>query len=152
MDIKVKELIDKAQERYLKANELDALDNYVRSLPTRLQLYRNLRDREIPIMQAVADQVVGELPDDQTANIEKGIKNLALVMRFCSMGMLLNDENFLKERLLGWLEQVMSQPSMRRVNESLYKNLNQVLRQELSAEQMALMQPLITAVQVTLIY
>jgi hypothetical protein len=27
MDIKVKELIDKAQERYLKANELDALDN-----------------------------------------------------------------------------------------------------------------------------
>jgi hypothetical protein len=74
------------------------------------------------------------------------------VLRYCAMGMLLNDENFLKERLLGWLEQVMSQPSMRRVNESLYKNLNQVLRQELSAEQMNLMQPLITAAQVTLIY
>jgi hypothetical protein len=152
MDVKVKELIDKAQERYLKANELDALDVYVRSLPVRLQLYRHLRDREIPIMQAVADQVVAELADDQTANIEKGIKNLALVLRYCAMGMLLNDENFLKERLLGWLEQVMSQPSMRRVNESLYKNLNQVLRQELSAEQMNLLQPLITAAQVTLIY
>ncbi|AFY69151.1 hypothetical protein Pse7367_0851 [Thalassoporum mexicanum PCC 7367] len=152
MDAKVKELIDRAQERYLKANELDALDRYVQSLPTRLQLYRQLRDREIPIMQAVADRVVEDLPSDETPNIEKGIRNLALVMRYCAMGMLLNDEGFLKERLLGWLEQVMSQPSMRKVNDSLYKNLNQVLRQELNADQLALMQPLITAAQVTLIY
>jgi hypothetical protein len=152
MDANIKDLIDKAQERYLKANELDALDQYVRSLPARLQLYRHMRDREIPIIQAVADRVVEDLPNDETANIEKGIRNLALVTRYCAMGMLLNDEGFLKERLLGWLEQVMAQPDMRRVNESLYKNLNQVLRQELSAAQLELMQPLITAAQVTLIY
>jgi len=152
MDAKIKDLIEQAQERYLKSDELVLLDDYVKSLPERLTLYKLLRDREIEILQKVADRAETELSKTDTAEIESGIKNLILVMRYCAMGMLLNDENFLKQRLLRWLEQIMALKEMRQINDVLYKLLNQILRQELSTHQLSLIQPLITTAQVTLIY
>ncbi|CAN1213376.1 hypothetical protein TUMEXPCC7403_24435 [Tumidithrix helvetica PCC 7403] len=152
MSSQVQDLIDQANERYLGTEEIGLLQSYVTSLPERLALYKLLRDRELEILQAVADRVEEEMPKQDTADLERGIKNLVLVMRYCAMSMLLNDENFLKQKLLGWLEQIMSAHDLRRLNETLYKSLNQVLKKELSASQLALVQPLITAAQVTLIY
>jgi len=152
MTPKIQELISQAQDRYLASDELGLMESYVSSLPDRLKLYKQIRDREINILQAVADQVQTELPSVTDEELETGIKNLILVMRYSSMAMLLNDENFLKQRLLNWLEGIMSMRDMRRLNETLYKLLNQGLRQQLSPAQLALIQPLITAAQVTLIY
>jgi hypothetical protein len=149
---KIQELINQAQDRYLAADELGLMEEYVSSLPDRLKLYKQIRDREIDILQAVADRVPTELPNVAVEELETGIKNLVLVLRYSSMAMLLNDENFLKERLLNWLEGIMSMRDMRRLNETLYKLLNQGLRQQFSPNQLALIQPLITAAQVTLIY
>lgn len=149
---KIQELINQAQDRYLASDELGLMEGYVTSLPERLKLYKVIRDREIEFLQAVADQVPSELPSVTDEDLEVGVKNLILVLRYCSMAMLLNDENFLKERLLTWLEGIMSMRDMRRLNETLYKLLNQVLRQHISPSQLALIQPLITTAQVTLIY
>ncbi len=149
---KIQELINQAQDRYLATDELGLMESYVSSLPDRLKLYKLIRDREIDILQAVADQVSAELPNVTDEELEVGIKNLILVLRYCSMAMLLNDDSFLKERLLNWLEGIMSMRDMRRLNETLYKLLNQGLRQQLSPSQLALLQPLITTAQVTLIY
>ncbi|MFM7602823.1 MAG: hypothetical protein ACKO7R_16770 [Pseudanabaena sp.] len=149
---KIQELINQAQDRYLAADELGLMENYISSLPDRLKLYKLIRDREIDLLQAVANQVPAELPNVTDADLETGIRNLILVLRYSSMAMLLNDENFLKQRLLNWLEGIMSMRDMRRLNEALYKLLNQGLRQHFSPAQLALIQPLITAAQVTLIY
>ena len=149
---KIQELINQAQDRYLSTDELGLMESYISSLPDRLKLYKLIRDREIDLLQAVADQVPAELPNVTDADLETGIKNLILVLRYSSMAMLLNDENFLKQRLLNWLEGIMSMRDMRRLNETLYKLLNQGLRQQFSPPQLALIQPLITAAQVTLIY
>jgi hypothetical protein len=149
---KIQELLNQAQDRYLATDELGLMENYVSSLPDRLKLYKLIRDREIDLLQTVADQVPTELPNVTDEDLETGIKNLILVLRYSSMAMLLNDENFLKQRLLNWLEGIMSMRDMRRLNETLYKLLNQVLRQQFSPAQIALIQPLITAAQVTLIY
>ena len=149
---KIQELISQAQDRYLVTDELDLMESYISSLPDRLKLYKLIRDREINILQEVADQVPKEMPNVTVEDLEMGIKNLILVLRYCSMAMLLNDQNFLKQRLLNWLEGIMSMRDMRRLNETLYKLLNQGLRQHFSPTQLAMFQPLITAAQVTLIY
>ncbi len=149
---KIEELINQAQDRYLASDELGLMESYISSLPDRLKLYKIIRDREIDVLQAVADQVSTELPSVTDEDLETGIKNLILVLRYSSMAMLLNDENFLKQRLLNWLEGIMSMHDMRRLNETLYKLLNQKLREQFSPSQLALIQPLITAAQVTLIY
>jgi hypothetical protein len=149
---KIQELINQAQDRYLASDELGLMESYISSLPDRLKLYRLIRDRELDILQAVADQVQTELPNVTDDELEAGVKNLILVLRYSSMAMLLNDENFLKQRLLNWLEGIMSMRDMRRLNETLYKLLNQRLKTQFSPTQIALIQPLITAAQVTLIY
>lgn len=149
---KIQELINQAQDRYLASDELGLMEGYISSLPDRLKLYKQIRDREIDILQSVADQVPTELPNVTDEELESGIKNLILVLRYSSMAMLLNDENFLKQRLLNWLEGIMSMRDMRRLNETLYKLLNQGLKKQFSSTQLTLIQPLITAAQVTLIY
>jgi hypothetical protein len=149
---KIQELINQAQDRYLVSDELGLMESYISSLPDRLKLYKLIRDREIDILQAVADQVSTELPNVTDEELESGVKNLILVLRYSSMAMLLNDENFLKQRLLNWLEGIMSMRDMRRLNEALYKLLNQGLKKQFSPAQLTLIQPLITAAQVTLIY
>lgn len=149
---KIQELINQAQDRYLALDELRLIESYVSSLPDRLTLYKLIRDREIDILQSVADQVPTELPNVTLEDLELGIKNLVLVLRYSSMAMLLNDENFLKERLLNWLAGIMSMRDLRRLNDTLYKLLNQALKQQFSRSQLALIQPLITTAQVTLIY
>ena len=149
---KIQELINQAQDRYLALDELRLIESYVSSLPDRLNLYKLIRDREIDILQSVADQVPTELPNVTLEDLELGIKNLVLVLRYSSMAMLLNDENFLKERLLNWLEGIMSMRDLRWLNDTLYKLLNQILKQQFSPSQLALIQPLITTAQVTLIY
>jgi methanogenic corrinoid protein MtbC1 len=152
MNIEIEELIERAQDRYLEAEELDALEAYVQSLPERIELYKLLRDREVDIMQAVAERTEAELPKVAEEDLERGIKNLLLVVRYCAMGMLLNNEEFIQIRLLKWLEQIVSQFDMRNLNETLYKSLNQVLKEELSDEQLGLIQTTITSAQVNLIY
>ncbi|MDX2257104.1 MAG: hypothetical protein NW214_16455 [Pseudanabaenaceae cyanobacterium bins.39] len=149
---KIQDLINQAQDRYLAADEIHLMESYISSLPNRLSLYKLIRDREIDILQEVADQVPKELPNVTVEELETGIKNLILVLRYCSMAMLLNDEGFLKERLLDWLEGIMSMRDMRRLNEVLYKLLNQGLSKQFSPSQISLIQPLITSAQVTLIY
>jgi len=149
---KIQEMIDKAQDRYLAADELKLLEEYVQSLPERLTLYRMIRDREVDLLQIVADRVPQELPNVQDNDIEIAIKDLILVLRYAAMAMLMNDESFLKERLLKWLGELSGMRDLRRLNEALYKLLQQVLKENLSATQIALIQPLITTAQVAVIY
>jgi hypothetical protein len=151
MSSQIQELIYQASERYLGTDEVGLLQAYVTSLPERLALYKLLRDREVNILQAIADQVQQDLPNAEVGDVERGIKNLVLVMRYSAMAMLLNDENHLKQRLLGWLEQVMASYDLRQLNELFYKLLNQTLRKELSDKQVALIQPLISQAQVALV-
>lgn len=152
MNTEITELVEQARARYLSTQELDLLADYIQSLPDRIDLYKLLRDREVEIMQTVADRSESELPSTALEDLEKAIMNLLLVMRYCAMGMLLNDQNFIKVRLLNWLEQIVAQyEQAHSLNAKLYKLLNQVLKQELSDQQLALMQPPIATAQLALI-
>ncbi len=152
MSTKIQEMIDKAQDRYLGADELGLLEDYVQSLPERLSLYRMIRDREVELLQNVADRVPQELPNVQDTDVEAAIKDLILVLRYAAMAMLMNDESFLKERLLKWLGELAGMRDLRRLNEAMYKILQQVLKEHLSPTQVGLIQPLITMAQVAVIY
>ncbi|MFM7887353.1 MAG: hypothetical protein ACKPCM_11820 [Pseudanabaena sp.] len=76
---KIQELINQAQDRFLTSDELGLMESYVSSLPDRLKLYKLIRDREIDILQSVADQVPSEIPNVTLEDLELGIKNLVIV-------------------------------------------------------------------------
>ncbi|MBD2070701.1 hypothetical protein H6F93_24840 [Leptolyngbya sp. FACHB-671] len=143
-------IFDEAENRYLKPEELNLLGEYVDSLPERLEAYRNLRDRELKIMQSVADQLQLELPQQKVEMLERSIKNALLLLRYCAMGMLLNDETFVKERLLGWLSQTIQVYDTRSIDAVLYRLLNQRLKQALNPRHLTLLSPMLLLAQNTL--
>jgi Phycobilisome protein len=147
MHPQIESIFDEAENRYLKPEELSFLGQYVDSIPERLETYRLIRDRELEIMQAVADQLQVEMPDEKVEHLERSIKNALLMLRYCAMGMLLNDEGLVRERLIGWLGQTMKIYNTQALDSTLYRLLNQQLSQVLNSKQMVLINSMLTLAQ-----
>jgi Phycobilisome protein len=151
MHPQIDNLFDEAEHRYLKPDELSILSQYVDSLPERLETYRVIRDNELIVMQEVANQLQAEMPQEKVERLERSIKNALLVLRYCAMGILLNDERFVKDRLLNWLEQTVKAYGSQVVDSNLYRLLNQRLNQTLTPKQMSYLKPMLNLVQSTLL-
>ncbi|MGF1495997.1 MAG: hypothetical protein ACFB8W_04115 [Elainellaceae cyanobacterium] len=144
-------MFDEAENRYLKPNELDILNHYVESLPDRLETYRHLRDQEVSVMQQVVEQLEQQFPNEKTEVLERCLKNALLVMRYSAMGMLLNDESFLQNRLISWLEETVKVFNTQALDTALYRLLNQRLSETLTPNQLRLIQPHLTMAERALI-
>ncbi|WP_416675641.1 hypothetical protein [Egbenema bharatensis] len=142
----IDQIFDNAEARYLKPEELQCVTQYVESLPERLETYRNLRDRELEIMQWVADQLQSQLPQENQDSLERCIKNALLMLRYCSMGMLLNDETLVKKRFLDWVSQAAKVYNTEKIDHLLHRLLNQRLTEVLGASQMRHLTPMLKLV------
>lgn len=151
MHPQIEALFDEAETRYLNAEELTVINQYVDSLPTRIDAYRALRDQELEIMQWVADQLQSQVPQASVEMLERSIKNALLLLRYCAMGMLLQDQTFVQDRLLNWLTKTVAVYETTAIDTVLHQLLNQRLSEVLSAEQMQLLSPHITEAQQALI-
>jgi len=151
MHPQLESVFDEAENRYLNSNELGVLSQYVSSLPERLDLYRVLRDREVEVMQSVADNLMTVLPNQKPAALERSIKNALLVLRYCAMAMLLEDVSFVEDRIRGWLKESMQAHNTLTIDNKLYQLLDQQLAKTLNPQQLALLQPMLTLAQNSLL-
>jgi hypothetical protein len=99
----LKKLIFQAEESYLQTADLDAFKMNVNSLAERLTVYEILREQEVTIFQPIVDRSIQDSADKNPKTVERAIKHWILVLRYCSMGMLLNSQEFAQRRLLEWL-------------------------------------------------
>jgi len=151
MHPQLESIFNEAETRYLKVEELGPLDHYVTSLPDRLETYRMLRDRETTIMQTVADNLVAMFPNEKTERLERSIKHAMLVLRYSAMGMLLEDETFIQDRLKGWLSETVKAYNTYDIERKLYALLDQQLANSLSSQQVSLLKPMLNLAQATLL-
>ena len=144
-------IFEEAESRYLKAEELKTLSQYVDSLPERLEAYRQLQEKELDVMQVVADRLQDGFPQEDTQTLERSIKNALLMLRYCALAMLLDNEIFVKERLLSWLRSTQQTYNTQTIDATLHKLLNLQLSQALSSQQMSLLKPLLNLAQTALL-
>lgn len=127
-------LIHESEHQYLQQADLDKLAQEVSTLRQRLAVYRVLRDQEITIFQAVADQLLEKLPQEKTRKIETCVRHWLLVTRYSAMAMLLNNPEFLERRLLEWLTDIVQAHEYQAISENLHslllKKLDEVLENE----------------------
>ncbi|WNZ22810.1 hypothetical protein HJG54_08045 [Leptolyngbya sp. NK1-12] len=134
-------IFDQAENRYLKVEELKLISQYVASMPERLDTYRNLRDRELEIMQAVVDQLQAALPEESEENLERCIKHALLMLRYCALSLLINDESLIQKRFLDWVGPLAQAYDTKTIDAKLYRLLNQQLAKMLTAKQMGYLSP-----------
>ena len=149
MTFKLDALFDSPEKRYLDANDLNVLSQYVSSIPERVTVYRTLRDQEVTIMQEVANtlQQQSGQPDPL---IERSIRNGLMVMRYVAMAMLLDDQGFVEERLRGWLPEIVKAYETQPLDRQLFQLLAQKLATVLTPAQLHLLKPSLEKAQATM--
>lgn len=147
MHPQIEAIFDDAETRYLTSEELRLITQYVQSLPERLEVYRNLRDQELEVMQWVVDQLQVQLPQEEQELLERSIKNALLMLRYCNMGMLLNDEALIEERFLKWVNQSAKFYNTEKIDTNLHRLLNQRLTKVLGSKQMSFLSPMLAVAQ-----
>jgi hypothetical protein len=140
-----------AEDSYLQNIETSALKQQVAAIGKRLETYRDLRDREVLIFQPVADRLLEVFPHENPQNIERALKHWLSVMRYCAMAMMLNNSEYLNRRLLEWLTEIVKVYQMEAIEQRLCEFLLTSLIEELSAEQLALIQPFLLQAHKTLL-
>ncbi|MEN9202848.1 MAG: hypothetical protein Q6K80_01235 [Thermostichus sp. DG_1_6_bins_120] len=148
----LEQMLIEAEARYLKPDELRQLKSYVLGWPKRKHVYQVLRERESQIVSRTLNTLKQEMPSLSGQVLELCQRHLLLLLRHSAMAMLLQDEELLKERLIEWVEEEVQLYGLQSVYEIAYRIFQQELREHLAPGELEFIRPLITQVQVALLF
>ena len=151
MHPEIEALLDQAENRFLKAEELTAFKRQAATLSQRLKIYEFLREKEESIFQPVANKLEETFPDEKQETLERSLKHWLLVLRYCAMAMLLNDQAFLEQRLLDWLSGIVEAHQTKKIEATICNLLQTRLKELLSEQARAILQPFLDQAQSILI-
>ena len=107
----VKELYAKAEGRYLSDVEGAQLTQYADTMLAALETAQSVERAEEAILGQVVKRVMDGSPGiskDHGPMVEQLIRrDQGLVLRYAVMGMIVNDENFVHDKLAVWLRTIM---------------------------------------------
>ena len=138
-------LLNQAEDHLLNTEQIKTFKLNITSLTQRLETYEVLRDKE------AADQLLVINSKESSTMLEQALKHWILVLRHCAMAMLLNDPNFLQQRILGWLKGLSQTHQTQTIEATLCESIQTHLKQVLSAQQIALLQPFLEQAQANLL-
>ena len=141
MHPEIEALLDQAETRFLKGEELIAFKRQAAILAQRLKIYEFLREKEASIFQPVANKLQETFPDEKEETLERSLKHWLLVLRYCSMAMLLNDRDFIEQRLLDWVPGIVAAHQTQKIEATVCNLLQTRLKELLSEQARAILQP-----------
>lgn len=147
----IQAVLYEAEDHYLNNAELQLFKHHTNSLAQRLEIYERLREQEVEIFQPIADQLAEVFHEEDQHLLQEALKHWLAVLRCCAMAMLLKNPEFLEQRLLGWLTDVIQAHQMQSLENTVYQLLKTRLKEVLSAPQMDVFQPFLYQAQKTLL-
>ena len=141
MHPEIEALLDQAETRFLKGEEIIAFKRQAATLAQRLKIYEFLREKEATIFQPVANKLQESFPNQKEETLERSLKHWVLVLRYCAMAMLLNDLDFLEQRLQDWVSGLVEAHQTQKVEATVCNLLETRLKELLSEQARAILQP-----------
>jgi hypothetical protein len=151
MYTELRELLYDAEDHYLQSGEIEKLRENVGSLKEKLAIYKNLRNQEIDVFQAIANELEKKLSPTEIDQLPELIVNWATILRYVAMGMLLNSNEFIHRRILEWINPVIQAHSRVSLDNQVYKLLCLSLKDKLEAKQWQTLQPFLLEVEQTIL-
>ncbi|BDM83339.1 globin family protein [Acaryochloris marina] len=139
-----------AEDHYLQTPEMNGFKQQVDALQDRLALYETLRDQELIIFQAIADQLNKETFSNSQSDQEKVFTHWMSVLRYSAMAMLTDQPQTLTIQL-SWLKGVVGGSEFTTLNQKIGELLHQCLSSILTQDQFALLEPSLNEAGNTLI-
>ncbi|CAD5933282.1 hypothetical protein PCC9214_01433 [Planktothrix tepida] len=151
MQAELNELLVQAENRYLQTEELVGFKSYAETLAQRLKIYEFLRDREIVIFQPIADQIPSQFPHEKEERLEQILQQWILILRHSAMAMLLNDSEYLQQRVIEWLSGLVHAHNTQSIDTQIYQLLMARLNELLSPKATVFLQPFLEQVKTGLL-
>ncbi|MBE9029992.1 phycobilisome protein [filamentous cyanobacterium LEGE 11480] len=151
MNSEFQALINDAEDHYLQSQELRQLKQQLESLPARLAAYEVLRDRELEVFQAVADELQAEFANLPTSLINRALENGLAILRCGAMAMLQNNPEHVQKRLLDWLPEQVKAYDLVAVEDQMLQLLQAQLTKRIESVHVAQIQPYIEQVRLALV-
>ncbi len=144
-------IMQMAEDHYLRGLEMQAFQIHLASLKDRLELYKLLRDQEIELFQPIADDLVKTFANEDEKKLKKLLKQWIAVMRYGAMAMLLNNPEFLQHRLLEWLATPIKIHQTQPIERKICNKLRDDLGKMLTSSQFALIEPFLNQAETVLL-
>lgn len=141
MNPKLEALFDEPEKAYLTTDELNALSQFVSSLPERVNFYQRLRNEEVTLMQAIADSLQQQFPQESEEKLKRSLQSGILMVRYVAMAMLTDDLDMVTKRLETWLPEIVEAYDTKVIDIALYQLIKAQLASRFSPAQMALLSP-----------
>ncbi len=140
--------------RYASDAELQFMQDYLQTARLRFITYQKIKLAESKIVQDVYDCLTAVDPRLLRRGTEdlssKWKRDTIRVLRFSATAMLLDDPDWLSERLLLWLATIMRAFGAQQSCAATYSAMQDVVRHYLSAEEAALFCPILALNQAVL--
>jgi hypothetical protein len=142
-------MIEQADGKYLGSKDVQVLLDYAQSVQLRIEAYQAIKAQEAELMTMVLEKVhVHPVYLNRYANTENGkcLRDMTATLRYCSTAMLLDDEQFLREGYLIWLETIIRSLKHKDLTLASMESLSEALAERLPQEQYKLMAPLLNTI------
>lgn len=133
--------------RFATADELKFLGEYLSTVDLRLSAYAKISAAETGILDALDKHLLARHPKAY----RKGSRDLTPIcrrdqlncLRICAAAMLLNDSEGIKQRLLYWYETIVRAYHDKAEAHLSYQALRDVIKNYLTTQEVALMNPIL---------
>jgi hypothetical protein len=103
------------------------------------------------IFQPIADQVPKLFPQEKEERLEQILQQWILILRHSAMAMLLNDSEYLKQRVIEWLSGLIKAHNTQSIDSQIYQLLLARLNELLSPKAIIFLQPFLEQVKTGLL-
>jgi len=147
MFVKLENLSIEADARYASDQELEFIEGYIKSFNTRKQIYLKLKSLE----QKIVDQVYAKVRSQDPKLLQSGGEDVSekwkrdtfRVLRYVALTVLIDDSENLKSQFLIWYQTIMQAFDSERSCEATYNTMQQVVKQVLDSQEVALVNPVL---------
>jgi hypothetical protein len=143
-----------AEGRYATTQELQFVRNYVASVDLRLSAYQKIRDGEEEIINQLEAKMLKIQADifqlssgDVSSFYQRDTKS---ILRKAISAMLSDDLDRLQEHVLLWHRTIIKAVGVKHVAEMTYKTMPEVIKQFLTPQEFALVEPILQLNQAVL--
>lgn len=133
-----------AEGRYLASEEIDQISDYVASLDRRIAAMQAVQAAEQRILDDALERTFQQLPKTKSYGGEfrdKASRDVGLVLRYCTMAMVRDDEKLLKDKLLYWLRTILQSFFSRKYMDVTYRELASSCERHLDQAHVQLLAP-----------
>lgn len=139
-----------ADGRYLNAQELYPLEQYVKGYTARLETYHLLRDNSEKLVLQALRQLAQVHPELIQQHGKRCKYDMSEVLRYISLSVLRDDETFFREAMMSWLDTILVAHRRQSQCMTAYQYLHDVLGKALPAASFTLVRPYLDIVLLTL--